>query len=225
MKPANASPPHEPQSARQSLTCLMVEDHTLVGQALAGLVRTMPGVGEVLLATTVVDAIAIVAKRDVELLILDLLLPDGNGLDVLQAAVRRHPGVRCIVLSSVADECACPTHLAGHVQALVDKTAAFEALRHEIEAAVRRRMRLPAAARTTPDPTRNLRPRELEVFERIGQGMATKDIAASLGITVHTVNTHRKAIVSKLGVVGAELVRLATIHNQTRPATRSEPTG
>ena len=61
-----------------------------------------------------------------------------------------------------------------------------------------------------------LRPRELEVFERIGQGMSTRDIATSLGITVHTVNTHRKAIVGRLGVVGAELVRVATIYNQTR---------
>ena len=54
------------------------------------------------------------------------------------------------------------------------------------------------------------------MFERIGQGMSTRDIAASLGITVHTVNTHRKAIVGRLGVVGAELVRVATIYNQTR---------
>lgn len=47
--------------------------------------------------------------------------------------------------------------------------------------------------------------------------MTTKDIAASLGLTVHTVNTHRKAILSKLAAVGAELVRLATIYNQTMP--------
>lgn len=214
------SPSHHSLPVQKSLTCLMVEDHTLVGQALAGLVRTMPGVGEVLLVTTVVDAITIVAKRDVELLILDLLLPDGNGLDVLQAAVRRHPGVRCLVLSSVADECACPTHLAGNVQAIVDKTAAFEALRHEVEAAVRRQFRgLPEPKQMSSDPVKRLRPRELVVFERIGQGMTTKEIATSLGISVHTVNTHRKAIVSKLGVVGAELVRLATIHNQTRPGT------
>ena len=220
MKPANASPPHEPQSARQSLTCLMVEDHTLIGQALAGLLRTMPGIGAVHLATTVAEAIAVAADHDIDLLILDLLLPDGNGLDVLRAAARWHPELRCIILSSVADECACPPDLAGHVQVLVDKTAAFETLQFEVEAFVRRRMRLPAAARTTPDPTRNLRPRELEVFERIGQGMTTKDIAGAMGVSVHTVNSHRKAIVSKLGVVGAELVRLATIHNQTKPAPR-----
>jgi len=215
-----ASPSDHSSPVQKSLTCLMVEDHTLVGQALAGLVRTIPGVGEVLLATTVADAIAIVVKRDVELLILDLLLPDGNGIDVLRAAVRQHPDIRCVIVSGAADECACPADLAGHVQALVDKTAAFEALRHEVEAAVRCRFRgLPVPTKTPPDPSRILRPRELEVFERIGQGMSTKDIAASLGITVHTVNTHRKAIVSKLNAVGAELVRLATIHNQTRPGT------
>lgn len=46
--------------------------------------------------------------------------------------------------------------------------------------------------------------------------MTTRDIADAMGITVHTVNSHRKSIVAKLGVVGAELVRLATIYNQAR---------
>jgi DNA-binding NarL/FixJ family response regulator len=219
MKTAPASPTEggRPQPPRQWLSCLMVEDHTLIGQALIGLLRTLPGIGDVHLATTVADAIAVAADHDIDLVILDLLLPDGNGLEALRAVMRWHPDVTCIVLSSAADECACPPDVAGRVQALVDKTAAFESLRFEVEAVVRRRYSgLPAAA-TGIDPTRALRPREREVFELIGKGMTTKDIAATIGVTVHTVNTHRKAIVSKLGVVGAELVRLATIHNQTRP--------
>lgn len=87
----------------------------------------------------------------------------------------------------------------------------------EVEAAVRRRLGGLPRARMR-DAATQLRPRELEVFERIGKGMTTQQIADSLGISVHTVNTHRKAIVSKLGAVGAELVRLAAIHNTTRTA-------
>ena len=61
-----------------------------------------------------------------------------------------------------------------------------------------------------------LLPRELEVFLLIGKGMTSPEIAASLGIGLPTVSTHRQAIASKLGVVGAELVRLATVYNHTR---------
>ena len=65
------------------------------------------------------------------------------------------------------------------------------------------------------EPLALLRPRELEVFRLIGQGLKTSDIGARLGISHHTVETHRKNITAKLGVSGAELVRLATLHNQT----------
>jgi DNA-binding NarL/FixJ family response regulator len=68
----------------------MIEDHTLIGQALIGLLRTLPGIGDVHLATTVADAIAVAADHDIDLVILDLLLPDGNGLDALRAVMRWH---------------------------------------------------------------------------------------------------------------------------------------
>ena len=212
-----AASPQAPAAAapRESLACLVVEDHTLIGQLLVGMLRTSPGIGSVMLATSVAAGIALAADEKVDLLILDLKLPDGDGLDVLQAAVKWHSDVACIVLSSIAEELICPQDLAPRVAAVIDKTAAIESLRFEVEAAVRRRLGGLPRARTR-DAATLLRPRELEVFERIGKGMSTRAIAESLGITVHTVNTHRKAIVSKLGVVGAELVRLAAIHNTTR---------
>lgn len=209
-----ASPPSA-ADAGKSLACLVVEDHTLVGQFVVGMLRTLPGIGGVRLEATVADGIAAVTNRRFDLLVLDLILPDGDGLDVLRAAVKQGADVVGIVLSGAAEECRCPTDLVPHVAALLDKTAAVDALRFEVEAAVRRRLGKPPATQPL-DPGQVLRPRELEVFERIGQGMSTRDIAAALGITVHTVNTHRKAIVGRLGVVGAELVRVATIYNQTR---------
>lgn len=212
-----AASPQAPAAAapRESLACLVVEDHTLIGQLLVGMLRTSPGIGSVMLATSVAAGIAATADEKVDLLILDLKLPDGDGLDVLRGAVKRNGDVACIVLSSMAEELICPQDLAPRVAAVIDKTAAIESLRFEVEAAVRRRLGGLPRARMR-DAATLLRPRELEVFERIGKGMSTRAIAESLGITVHTVNTHRKAIVSKLGVVGAELVRLAAIHNTTR---------
>lgn len=199
---------------QRSLSCLVVEDHTLIGQLLLGILRASPGIGGVRLATTAAEAIREAADTDLDLLILDLKLPDGNGLDVLRAAMRWHPDLRCIVLSSVADELARPPELVKHLAAVIDKTAPLDELRLEVEAVVRRRLGGRAAA-VSQDPATVLRPRELEVFGLIGKGMTSRQIATSLGIRLPTVNTHRQAIASKLGVVGAELVRLATVYNQT----------
>jgi DNA-binding NarL/FixJ family response regulator len=197
--------------------CLLVEDQTLIAQLLAATLRAMPGIGSVTLAATVAAAVAKAAERDLDLVILDLKLPDGDGRSVIKAVAALHPQAACIVLSSAADEFTCPTELARHVVALIDKTAPLDTLRREVEAVVIRRF----GGEPTPtkvDPIKALRRRELEVFERIGKGMSTREIAESLGISVHTVNTYRKAIVAKLRVVGAELVRRATLHVAIRPS-------
>lgn len=216
MIPKAAQPAPESVDARprrESLACLVVEDHTLIGQLLAGILRSLPGIGSVTTATTCAEATAAAAKHDLDLLILDLKLPDGDGLGVLKAAARWHPALHCIVLSSAADEFACAADLKKHLAALLDKTAPLDTLRFEVEAVVRRRLgSRPENAQQNPAEV--LRPRELEVFERIGRGMTTRQIADALGITVNTVNTHRKSIVAKLGAVGAELVRLATLYNE-----------
>lgn len=180
-------------------------------QLLVGILRTMPGVEVRATATTAAAAIATCRDRPFDLLILDLKLPDGEGLQVLQAAVETTPEIDCIVLSSAASEFVCPRALLGNLRAVIDKTQAYDQLQDAIAGIVRSRgipMPLGEAA------TAVLRPRELDVFRLIGRGMSTAEISDHLGITKHTVETHRKNIAAKLGAKGAELVRRATIHNQ-----------
>ena len=118
------------------------------------------------------------------------------------------------MLSSAAAEFTCPQGLQGNLRALVDKTQAYEHLQGAIAAIVRARG-IDVATGEGGDPLSLLRPRELEVFRLIGQGLKTSEIGERLGISRNTVETHRKGIAAKLGASGAELVRLATLHNQT----------
>ena len=199
----------------QSLRCVVVEDQTMFLQLLTGMLRTIPGIELVATATTVAEGQAACDTEAVDLLILDLSLPDGNGLEVLRSAVARRPDIDCIVLSSAASEFACPQQFLANLRAVVDKTQAYESLQRVITNLLQSRgIRLPSV-RGGVDPRQTLRARELEVFELIGRGMRTKAIGERLGISRHTVESHRKAIASKLGASGAELVRMATIHNQT----------
>jgi len=199
------------------IACMLVEDQTIFLQLLSGMLRTMPGIEIVATAGTVADAKAIIADRgddrSIDLLILDLGLPDGDGRDVLEAAAARYPDLDCIVLSAAASEFHAPEPLLDRVRAVVDKTQAYQHLQAEISEI--RRLRGHADTGLDPAAIASLRPRELVVFRLIGQGLTSAAISASLGISRHTVETHRKNIVHKLRVSGAELVRVATLHNHT----------
>jgi two-component system response regulator DevR len=200
---------------------MVVEDQTMFLQLLSGMLRTIPGVELSATATTVAGGQAACRSTMFDLLILDLTLPDGNGLEVLRTAAASRPDIDCIVLSSAASEFACPQQFLVNLRAVIDKTQAYESLQRVITNLLQSRgIRLPADDRDGVDPRSVLRARELEVFTLIGQGMRTKAIGEHLGISRHTVESHRKAIAAKLGASGAELVRKATIHNQT---TLSQP--
>jgi DNA-binding NarL/FixJ family response regulator len=194
---------------------VIVEDQTMFLQLLSGMLRTIPGVELVATATTVAEGRAACDAETADLLILDLALPDGNGLEVLRSAAAHRPDIDCIVLSSAASEFACPQQFLANLRAVIDKSQAYESLQRVITNLLRSRGFSPHADRVGADPRRVLRVRELEVFELIGQGMRTKEIGERLGISTHTVESHRKAIAAKLGASGAELVRVATIYNQT----------
>jgi DNA-binding NarL/FixJ family response regulator len=111
-----------------------VEDHTLIGQILANVLRGLAGIGEVTLTTSVGEAIAAAAELDADLLIVDLALPDGHGLNALRAVLKWHPNVACVVLSARASEFTCPTEFSTNILAIVEKAAAFDTLRLEVEA-------------------------------------------------------------------------------------------
>ena len=184
-------------------------------QLLVRVMGTVPGIEVRATAKTVAEGIKAVREDSFDLLVLDLKLPDGDGLDVFRVAVDAHPDIECIVLSSATREFNCPQCLFDNLRALVDKTQAFDQLQAALTALARARgVEMPLAA-VAPEALARLRPREMEVFRLIGQGLTTADIGRQLGITTNTIETHRKSIAAKLDAKGAELVRLATIHNQT----------
>lgn len=183
-------------------------------QLLVGMLRTVPGIHLAAVAQGVHEAVRTCRTLPVDLLVLDLALPDGDGLEVLRDVVSRRQDVDCIVLSSGAAAFACPQHLLGHIRGIIDKTQTYERLAAVIGDVLRRR----GAADHQPgaaDPRTLLRPREFEVFQLIGQGLKTSEIGRLMGISNNTVETHRKNLASKLGASGAELVRLAAISIQT----------
>lgn len=180
-------------------------------QMLQNMLKAMPNLQVEASARTRAEAIAACEKYHPDLLVLDLDLPDGEGIAVARRLARLKPSAKTIVLSGEASTFICPAELQANVHAVLDKTQAFDDL------AVQIRLLLSRARGSDSPPQRvgireNLSMREYEIFVLIGRGLLSKEIGEVLGISTHTVQTHRKNIAEKLGTSGAELVQRALRH-------------
>lgn len=138
-------------------------------------------------------------------LVLDLSLPDGNGLDLLDRLGARYPDLAVVVLSMHDAPAYARDALLRGARGFVSKRAAADELPEALAAAIARRRyvsrdlrdRLDAApGGTLPSVTA----REHEVFVRLARGEAVQQIADALHISIKTVYAHRTSLMQKLGV-------------------------
>ncbi len=201
------------RTAATTIRCVIVDDHLMLLQLLAGVVRSVPGMVVAGTATSVTEAEAIAALERIDLMIVDPGLGSDNGIDVLRTVAARHPAVKCIVLSGAATDFVCPADVMPSVVAVVDKSHACDMLLGEIRKAVGLGADDTPAHLTAADIKARLTGREFELFNVLGEGLSNKEVGQRFGISTRTVETHRKAISRKLGCSGAALLRLATIHH------------
>lgn len=199
------------------LRCLVVEDQLMIQQLLMAMLDQHPALQVVGSACSVAEGIAACAELAPDLLILDIALPDGDGLTVARALASLDSAARVIVLSSFASTVERPPELRSQIVAILDKSRAYQDLIRAVEAL------LPEGMPPRPTPLLDLSlltPREREILELVGRGCSSRHIAEQLIISQHTVETHRRNICSKLGLSGAALVRQASLLMQL-PRDRS----
>ncbi len=202
---------------------LLVDDHPIMRHGLAQLIRNEEGLEVCAEAGTARAGLDAVGEFKPDLVVIDLTLPDKNGLELLKDIQAVYPGTLCLVLSmhdeSMYGERALRAGARGYImkEAAADHliTAARKVLNGGIyvsdsmasrmlEQVTGNRQKASTAAIDT------LTDRELEVLELIGQGVATKLIAERLKISARTVEAHRAHIKEKLSITdGAALVRHA----------------
>lgn len=185
----------------------------MFAQLVAGLLRSSFDLEVLAISPTVADALAAIDQHHPRLLILDLDLPDGSGLVVAEHLLAVVPEARVLVLSSHANQFLCPDALQPAVLAVLDKTQACDELVVQVAGYVRDALGADRHPAFIPERLESLTAREREVLHLLGQGEASKEIARDLGLSLNTVDTHRRNIAAKLGVSGAELIRLAVLQN------------
>ena len=185
---------------------LLVDDHPMIGAALDMLLR---GSDYELLgrARSVAEANREIARLKPDLLLLDVNLPDGSGLDVLRRVSRSRARPPVILLTAGMDDAQLLTAADLRPEAMVLKTSDPGLLTEAMDAVVagERWIDPEIAARTRrakerADSAPPLTRRERELIELVRQGLRNRDIAAELGVTEGTVKVYLHAIFDKLQV-------------------------
>jgi DNA-binding NarL/FixJ family response regulator len=185
-----------------SIRILLADDHPVLRQgirALAADERDMQFVAE---ASTGREAIEQFRKHLPDIALMDLQMPDMNGLDAMIAIRNEFPDARIIILTTYAGDVRVLRALKAGARGYLLKSLLRKELLDTIRAVHGGQRRIPADLATqvadhVADDT--LTPREIEVLKSIAAGNANKLIADQLSITEETVKGHVKNILSKLG--------------------------
>jgi two-component system, NarL family, invasion response regulator UvrY len=165
-----------------------------------------------------------ISNNEYDIVLLDISLPDINGLEVLKEIKKMKRKLPVLVLSMYPEENYAARAIKGGAQGYLTKGSAPDELilavrkilsgKRYISPAFAEKMVLDFESDTERHPHENLSDRELQVLSMIGKGKAVKEIAGELHLSTNTVRTYRTRILEKIGVGGTSgLIHYAIIHN------------
>ncbi|WP_405943836.1 response regulator [Streptomyces sp. NBC_00932] len=191
------------------ITLLIVDDHPVVRDGLRGMFADAPGFQVLGEAADGVAAVELAGRLDPDVVLMDLRMPGGNGVDAIAELTRRSSRAKVLVLTTyVTDSDTLPAIEAGATGYLL-KDAPRDELFTAVRAAADGRTvlspavasRLVSRVRTPAAPGRDaLSAREREVLVLVARGTSNRDIARELFISEATVKTHLTHIYGKLDV-------------------------
>jgi DNA-binding NarL/FixJ family response regulator len=203
----------------------LADDHNLVRSGIRALLERLPEVEVVGEASNGREALALIAREKPDLALLDIGMPELNGLEAAPRVARESPRTRVVILSMHADEKhvaqALRAGVAGYLlkdsfadelpvlirAVLRGETYLSPGISKQVVEALKSRMSPETAEPSLPDP---LTARQREILQLVAEGQSTKEIASTLGLSVKTVETHRTQIMNRLQIRDvAGLVRYA----------------
>ena len=200
---------------------LIADDHTLVRAGIRSLLDKLRGIEVVAESSNGREVLRLVAEHQPQIVLMDIAMPELNGLEATTRLTELHPDVRVVILSIYSDEEHVYQALRAGASGYLLKGASIEELELAIRSVARGETFLsPQISRPLIDEyvrrTRASRPEEIlstrqrQVLQLIAEGKTMKQVALDLGISVKTAETHRAQLMDRLNIHDvAGLVRYA----------------
>ena len=206
----------------QLIRVLLADNHTLVRSGLRALLENIDGIQVVAEAGDGREALHLIAVHQPDVVLMDIAMPEMNGLEATARVVKEYPNVRVVILSMHANEEYVLQALRSGAVGYVLKDAGLSELELAVRASSRGETYLSPAVskhvvadyvRRVGDESssvKQLTSRQREILQLIAEGRTTKEIADSLYISIKTVETHRMQLMKRLDIYDvAGLVRYA----------------
>lgn len=198
----------------QQVKILLIDDHEIVLWALSSIVKDNIQDAELHTAITFGQGLALLEKHKVNLVVLDVDVPGGNGPKMIETLRNIHRSVRILVHTAMSEEDFSVKYLTAGADGFISKAAPFPTILEALTTVLKgekymspktqnflaqnylKSVTTSARAKKKVEVT----PREAEIIPLLLEGKWTKEIASELGIKWSTVSTHKLSILEKFGV-------------------------
>jgi two-component system response regulator DevR len=210
----------------------LVDDHQIVRRGVKDLIDAEPDLDVIGEAGTVSQAMARIPALRPQVVVLDVRLPDGNGIELCRELLNQHPELRCLILTSFTDEQAMLDAIlagaSGYVVKDIDTIELIDAIRevgagkslldNRAAAALMAKLREEAQAKTGPLAT--LTDQERTLLDLLGEGLTNRQIAGRMFLAEKTVKNYVSRLLTKLGV--ERRTQAAVLASKLNPPTKPE---
>lgn len=205
----------------KKISVLIIEDHRMFREQLAHLINKADDMEICGQADNIRDGLALIKKTQPSIAIIDITLRGSSGLELLKDLRAHGIALPTLVLSmhdeSLYAERALRAGAKGYVTKHEASAAVLKAIRQILKGEIylnprfmsRMISKMTAGGDVASEPIDRLADRELEVFDLIGRGLTTREIAAQLGLGITTVDTYRTRIREKLNLENSARLRFA----------------
>lgn len=204
-----------PVSPERPIKVAIVDDHPIVRHGLAQMINSDPGFEVCGEAETAAEAMTLIEATSADIALIDIALGEGNGIDLVKQIKARGLPTQTLVVSMHNEKLYAERAIAAGAMGYVHKDEAIDQILTAIHRVVNGKLYLSESIADrilqrviNHEPENGLSPietladRELEVFELIGRGLSTKQIAQDMFLSVKTVETYCQRIKTKLNLSG-----------------------
>lgn len=202
---------------------LLVDDHKILRDGICSIVKGCPDMEVIGEAADGITALSLVEKLSPDVVIMDISMPDLNGIDATRRIITDHPKIKIIALSMHHEKQFVSEIFKAGASGYLLKDCAFDELEHAVRIVMDGKTYInPQIANLVIESLVNqpqatsqkiftlLTDREREVLQHIAEGQSTKEIASKLNVSAKTIESHRRQVMSKLNMRNvAELTKYA----------------